>query len=185
MVRQEQTLNYSKALFQIKGSLEEIQKREQDLAKISSLIKEHPKILYFLGCPDVDIGAKVAFLEKHLDVTLDNYVKKLIEQILKRRLAASIRRISKEYHKLVVGSLQEVDVKVVSAEPLSEKTKADLKERLHEKFKKKVNLFEVINHDLLGGFAIYIGNQLLDLSLKASLLKLKRTLLKADYDTQI
>lgn len=177
MKRSHKAANYAKALFKVQGSLEQIQLRQKNLEELAECIKEHPKMLYLLGCPEVSAHDKLEFLQKNLQQQLDPHVKRMLELMLKRQLASQIRWSAAVYHDLVVESLKGIDVEVSAAAPLTPATKKALLEKLEAKLQKKINLIETLDPKLLGGFTLHIHDQLLDLSLQGSLMKLKRTML--------
>lgn len=178
MKRSQKAANYAKALFKVAGSAEQIQHRQHNLEELAEWIKDHPKILYLLGCPEISANDKLEFLQKDLQQQLDPHVKRLLELMLKRQLASQIRWTAAVYHDLVVESLKGIDVEVSAAAPLTPVTKQALLEKLEAKLQKKVNLIETLDPKLMGGFTLHIHDQLLDLSLQGTLAKLKRTMLR-------
>lgn len=180
MKRSQKAANYAKALFKVDGSAEQIQHRQRNLEELAEWIKEHPKILYLLGCPEINADDKLEFLQKNLQKQLDPHVRRLLGLMLKRQLASQIRWTAAVYHDLVVESLKGIDVEVAAAAPLTSLTRQALLEKLEVKLQKKVNLIETLDPKLLGGFTLHIHDQLLDLSLQGTLMKLKRTMLKTN-----
>lgn len=65
-----------------------------------------------------------------------------------------------------------VTAEVVTAHPLTDKQRAQLKDRLAQAGYNKVNIQERIDTKILGGFVIRIGAQLFDASLKSRLNRL-------------
>lgn len=180
MISHQKSVNYAKALFNIEGSSEEVHKRQEDLEQIADVIKFFPEMLYLLGCPELSIEHRIAELEKVLKTQLDPHVKRLIGLLLKQRKAVQIRQIASDYHKMVVHDLKEMEVEISSAEPLKEETKNILRAKLEERLEKKVKFVEIIDPNLLGGFTVLIHNQMLDLSIKGTLMNLKKQLLKVE-----
>lgn len=176
MSSHQKTVNYARALFHVKGSLEEVHQRQKDLELLADVIKQNPKMLYLLGCPELSVDAKLAALEDALKIELEPFVKRLIILLLKRRKATQIRQVASEYHKLVIHSLKEMDVDIVTAEPLTDQAKQLVRDKLEHKLQQKVNLIETIDPTLLGGFILFIHNQMLDLSIKGHLMNLKKAI---------
>lgn len=181
MSSHQKNVNYAKALFRVPGSREEIQTRQQNLELLAATLKSHPDLLHFLTYPGTSSEQKLDTLEKGFKTPFDPYVKRLVALILKRQKASEIRRISNEYHKLVLDSLQEVDVEVTSADPLTDEAKSKLLKKLEAQLSKKVHLIEVLDPSLIGGFTLQINNKFLDQSIKGKIIQLKRQLLKG-YD---
>lgn len=179
MMSHQKIVNYARALFNIKGSLEQIEQRQQDLEEISEIVSKTPDLLSLLSYPELAVEQKLSLLETLLQRILDPFVKKMIGLLIKQRKIKIIRKLFAEYHKLVVYSLKEMDIVVSTGEPLMGEERSILKGKLGDKFQKKVNLIEIVDPTLLGGFTILIHNQMLDLSIKGKLMNLKKQLLKA------
>lgn len=179
MISHQKTMNYARALFNIEGTIEQIRQRQENLEQLSQIISQTPEMIHLLSCPDLVTEAKISLLEKALGKKLDPYVKRLVSLLLLRGKGILIRPIATEYHKLVVYSLKEIEVELTSAEPLTAEVKAGLLHKLEAKFQTKVTFIEMIDPTLLGGFKILVHNQLLDLTIRGRLLKLKKQLLKA------
>lgn len=176
----QKTASYARALFDIPGSVEEIQRREQDLGAVADLVRQEPKLLTLLSFSDLTVEKKLALLEEFLQKKLDVCVRHLLACIIQRRKTTSIRQIALEYHRLVVHHLKEVEVLVTSAFPLNEEEKQTIQAKLEKKWKKKVRLLEALDPSLLGGFTLLVYNDLLDLSIKEKINKLKKQLFKAE-----
>ena len=179
MISHQKVVNYARGLFNINSSIEEIHVRQKDLELLSHLITDYPKILTILSYPQLTIDKKIALIEQSLSRSLDPFVKQLLAVLIKRRITSMIRRIALEYHKLVVYGLQELDVEVTTAEPLTDQEKQILKEKLEKRLQKKIEMSEVVDPSLLGGFSVLIHDQMLDLSIRGKLNNLKKQLLKA------
>lgn len=179
MLSRQKIINYARALFNLEGSSQEIQQREQDLKSLALLLSNTPDLVSILDYPEMSVEKKMVLLEKLLDRTLDASVKNLIAFLIKQRKAKIVQKLFSEYHQLVVDQLKEIDVEISTAESLTSEEKNILTKKLEDKFHKKTNLIETINPALLGGVTILVHNQMLDLSIKGKLMNLKKQLLKA------
>jgi F-type H+-transporting ATPase subunit delta len=72
-----------------------------------------------------------------------------------------------------------VDIKVISAHPLSEDVLQKLKERLEKKLSKSVNIEPLVDKNILGGLKLIIGNTVIDGSIKARLNALLKNIKQA------
>lgn len=176
----QKTASYARALFDVPGSVEEIQGREKDLGAIADLVKQEPKLLTLLSSSDLTVEKKLSLLEEFLQKKLDVCVRNLLACVIQRRKTTAIRQIALEYHRLVIHHLKEIEVLVTSAFPLTEEEKETIRGKLETKWKKKVHLIEALDPSLLGGFTLLVYNDLLDLSIKEKITKLKKQLFKAE-----
>jgi F-type H+-transporting ATPase subunit delta len=179
MVSHQRIVNYAKALFDVSGPIEEFNQRQQHLMLIANLITEYPEMLVLLGCPEVGTEKKLAVLQRILQEPLNAYVKSLLTLLIKRRLVSSIRLISKEYHKLMIYNMKEIEAEVATAEPLTAKERGILLRNLEEKFHKKAHIIETVDPSLLIGMTVLVHDQMIDLSAKGIFTNLKKQMLKA------
>jgi F-type H+-transporting ATPase subunit delta len=180
MLKRKTAVNYAKALFAIPGSEEDVQQRQEGLERLVAILREHPQVLQILSCPELSVEDRLQTVEKLLQSHLNPILKQFLGELFKRRKTNYLVPVASEYHKLVVDDLKSLDVGVESFEPLSETSRQALLSKLEHKFKKKINLIESVNPELLSGFVLLIGNKQLDLSIKGKLIKLKQLILKGE-----
>ncbi len=180
MILKKTAIGYATGLFDVESSVEELYAREKFLRELSELIRDYPQIQQIISCPEVSSDYRVAILEKLLDTKLDVLSRNFIKIILKTRKTPLLASIASEYHKLVVGKLKTVDIQVNSVDFLREETHNLLRNRLESKLDKNVVIEESKDPSLVAGSVLFIGNQLLDLSIKGQIEKLKKQLLKAE-----
>lgn len=173
------TVNYAKALFDMGGSTQQIEKRIADFSSIEETTKQYPEIVHLLNFPDVNVEKKMAFLESILKRELEPILKKLLLLVIAQHKSDQIHPIAVAYRKLAAEGLKEVEAKVSAVDPLSDDAKQEITSFLEQKFKKKIKLITEKDPSLLGGFTIEAENQLLDMSIKNKLTSLKTALLKA------
>jgi F-type H+-transporting ATPase subunit delta len=88
-----------------------------------------------------------------------------------RPVAAMYRQLRDEYHK-------RVRVQVHTAVPLQEAQKKQLSEMARTRFAREPVLVEYVEPDLLGGLRVQVGDQVIDLSVKARLESIKNQLIE-------
>ena len=108
---------------------------------------------------------------------LEAHLKKVTEFLAKRRLLAKKDEILRKVEGIANLSLGIVKGKVLTAVELSTHTKNELTHSLKKRYgAKEIKLEEKINEELLGGFRIEVGDEVIDLSLKNKVRQLKEHL---------
>ena len=88
-----------------------------------------------------------------------------------------IEKIYNEYKKNVLFDKDTIRVKVYSAKELTDKELKDISKSLAIRFNnKKLAINNIVNPELIGGVRVVCNHEAIDLSLKASLDKLKESL---------
>lgn len=180
MLLRKSAVNYAKALFAVPASPEEIQKREADLEHLVAIMRKEPYVLQLLCYPELPAEERLTAVEKLLNLDFDPVLERFLGLLLKKRKVNHLIAVASEYQKLIANDLGTLDVNLQSAEPLSTNTRQEVVSKLEKKFKKKINLIESLNPNLISGFVLLIGNKLLDLSIRGKLTKLKKLILKGE-----
>lgn len=113
--------------------------------------------------------------KEQIKIEVGNFLK----LIAKNKDLKRIDQIFSAYDALAKREESIIDVRVTSAENLSPAQREDLKNHLKkEQNVKTVNLEEIVDKDLLGGFILKIGDTIFDASLKSRLASLRADLKK-------
>lgn len=169
---------------------------EKEYAKaIFELAKEENKIDVFDKCFDavVETSNNEEFMEIILTPSLSRDEKKEVIKKVYKSLDKTfidflfvlldhnrfelIEKIYDEYKKNVLFDKDTIRVKVYSAKELTDKELKDISKSLAIRFNnKKLAINNIVNPELIGGVRVVCNHEAIDLSLKASLDKLKESL---------
>jgi len=168
---------YAKALLDLtleNGSVEAV---EKDLIRFVQVVKESNDFRIFLNSPVVRDDKKIAIYQKVFEgfnpVTMQFFAlvtKNGREQLLPE-IAAQFERQLMKNRGIVSGS-------IVSATPLTEKTKQEILDRIAPAFEGSLQLSESVDSSLLGGFVIRIEDKQIDASVANKLKELRQELVK-------
>ena len=132
----------------------------------------------------VDVGGAVREVGLQFidDPQLGQYVLPLTLEFLhllidKGRLG-DIEGVHAAYHRMLQEERGEVEATVVTARQVDEKTLDELREKLGRLTGKKVLLGHELDPALLGGMAVYLGETVIDGSLRSRLRRLRERLLE-------
>jgi F-type H+-transporting ATPase subunit delta len=168
---------YAKALLDLtleNGSVEAV---EKDLIRFVQVVKESNDFRIFLNSPVVRDDKKIAIYHKvfegfnPLTMQFFTLVTKNGREQLLPEIAAQFERQLMKNRGIVSGS-------IVSATPLTEKTKQEILDRIAPAFEGSLQLSESVDSSLLGGFVIRIEDKQIDASVANKLKELRQELVK-------
>ena len=168
---------YAKALLDLtleKGWVEAV---EKDLIRFVQVVKESNDFRIFLNSPVVRDDKKIAIYQlvfegfNPLTMQFFALVTKNGREQLLPEIAAQFERQLMKNRGIVSGS-------IVSATPLTEKTKQEILDRIAPAFEGSLQLSESVDPSLLGGFVIRIEDKQIDASVANKLKELRQELVK-------
>jgi F-type H+-transporting ATPase subunit delta len=168
---------YAKALLDLtleNGSVEAV---EKDLIRFVQVVKESNDFRIFLNSPVVRDDKKIAIYQlvfegfNPLTMQFFALVTKNGREQLLPEIAAQFERQLMKNRGIVSGS-------IVSATPLTEKTKQEILDRIAPAFEGSLQLSESVDPSLLGGFVIRIEDKQIDASVANKLKELRQELVK-------
>src|SRR3989337_1490850 len=168
---------YSRALFRLAATREELEKRENDLGIVVEALEKLPKLRYFLSAPQITREEKNQALEKSLRGKVDQKFLYFLKFLLEKRRINHLPEIAQEYHRLVTQHLGILEANLITAVPVEESYKQRLQKKLESSFQKKINLKEKIDPHILGGVMLVLANQVIDWSVRNKIARLKEKLL--------
>ena len=166
---------YAKAIYEL--ALEE--NKDQKFKDCFNALLEGLKNQDFyniLTSPFIDVNKKKSLIDtvfSKLDTTFINFIKVLLDH--NRISLASY--INENYNKLMLEHNDIMKIDVVSAVELNSMQMINLSKSLQEKYSgKKIEIENIIDPELIGGIQVISNGESLDMSLKASLERLKDSL---------
>jgi len=168
---------YSRALFKLAATPLELEKRHQDLEGVVTLLQKIPKLGLFLSAPQISSDQKRKVLENSLGSQIDQKLLHFLLFLLEKGRMKYLPEIAKEYHRLVKESLGILEANLITAVPVEKSYRETLQKRLESSFKKKVEMKEKIDPQIMGGVILVLANQVIDWSIRNKLARLKEKLL--------
>ena len=165
---------YATALFELALETNSLSSVETDLDRFTALLAESDDLSRLVRSPVFSADDQERAIAVVLERTgLGGLVANLIKVAAgNRRLFAVPQMITAFRHKLAAHR-GEVSAEVTSAEPLSDKHVAALKEALKASLGKDVALSASVDPALIGGLIVKVGSRMIDSSLKTKLNSLK------------
>lgn len=170
-------IRYSKALFEIaleKGQLSEI---EKDLSSIKEIIKKTEEFQKFLLNPLISAKSKTDLLKKTFKDSISPLSMNFLILTSSKKRSEFIEEIIARFEVLALDHNNILSVQVYSAVSLNPDQTEAIKNRLEKKTGKEVQLVEIIEKSLIGGFIVKIRDSVIDYSLKRQLERLKEKMI--------
>lgn len=168
--------SYAKALLEYSLEKQVVEKVYAQTEIFLEIIKKNPDFSLLLHTPMVSLSKKVQVVNNFLK----DYTPELIDLVvlvIKKGRETILENIMLVFQKIYRERFNIIKAFVESAKPLEEKTKVSIKEYLSTKYNKSVDLFFIVNPEIIGGFVLTIEDKLLDKSVKWELEKLRKKLI--------
>ena len=123
----------------------------------------------------IKFDQKVGYVTKELEFK-DNIIKNFICLILKKERSIVFTEMKSILMCKILTLKQSLFATIVTPLPLEMAEKVKITKYLKHKFKKDIDVEEIIDEGMIAGFKIYIQNKVFDLSVGTALKKLKYSL---------
>jgi F-type H+-transporting ATPase subunit delta len=166
-------IRYSKALYELaleKGILEEI---ENDLLLIKEQINQNEEFQKYLLNPLIQTKSKTKLLQKTFDGAINSLTMNFLVLTSSKKRSEYLKEIIEKFEVLALEYNGILFAQVFSAVSLNADQTESIKNRLEKSTGKKVQLVEIIEKSLIGGFIVQIRDSVIDYSLKRQMERLK------------
>jgi F-type H+-transporting ATPase subunit delta len=173
------SVRYSRALFESAIEKKLLDKVYQDMIFISGICKI-PEMKELLESPVIIPSKKIDVLHKVLSKDLEKLTLSLIDMVVRNGRESFIPGIARVFihnTKEYKGITESVLTTAVKVDP---KIRQQIIDFISGIFKTKVELREVIDKDILGGFILRVEDNYIDASVKNKLRKIEKALMGND-----
>jgi len=167
-------IRYSKALLELAIEQNKVDLVLNDMDFFCNTSRENNDLLVFLKSPIIRSDKKLNVLHElfsHFDVLTTSFM----QLIIKNRREALLVEIAASFIKLVKDHKGIIPVTLISASVLSKESKDKIISKI--KVSGQIELTELIDTRLIGGFVVRIGDIQIDASVNNQLKKLKLDLI--------
>jgi F-type H+-transporting ATPase subunit delta len=165
---------YANALYAQADETGQLDQTVSEMENLGRLIDESADFRRLLSSPLIDVTqSRTAALAVMESSGFSKIVRDFVGVIANNRRLGSLRQIVGAFAALVAAKRGMVVAHVVSAHPLSNIQREQLRARLIEAGYGQVNIQDTVDPSLLGGLVLRIGARLYDTSLKSRLQRLQ------------
>lgn len=169
---------YASAMFHLAQEENKIAEYQQEAKVVLKLLDENPKYLLVLDSTLITKEEKYSMLDEAFSHSLSPYMISFLKVILENRRIRHTKEIFVEFVSLCHSAQGILEGIVYTVHPLQEEQISALERVVTQRVKKQVVLKNRLDHHLLGGVKIVIGDVVLDDSIFHRMEELKKSLLK-------
>ena len=171
--------SYALALYEISKENSELEKAEEGMKGLRTLLKESSDFKEMILSPTVSKEDK-----KNTILTLANQnnfsenLKKFLGFVAIKNRLFFLNKIIETFLNLVSKNKGELKAKLISSKKLSIDEQKKIQKELSEDFKSSLNIDYEHNPDLIAGLIIQVGSVMVDTSMKTKLKKLEKNMVE-------
>jgi F-type H+-transporting ATPase subunit delta len=168
---------YAKALLELAVEQQKVDAIESNMQRILTAAKETNEFQVFLNSPIINIDKKIDVLNK-LFGEFEPLTLSFIALITKNGRERFITEIANSYISQVKEYKGIVPIIITSARQLDATTRASIVARISATVQGTLEITEVVDETLVGGFIVRMGDKQFDASVATQLLRMKQELSK-------
>ncbi|MBW0603528.1 ATP synthase F1 subunit delta [Mycoplasmopsis anatis] len=172
MLQKSNPVGYAIAYYEIAKESNKIKEVHSQVSTFKDILNANKDMIKFLNDPEILNKEKFDFLDdvfKDYDRGLINLIKVMIE----KRNVNLLEKVLSHYLKMSNNDLNIRFAKIITAMEISDKTLKLIKEKLEKFYNGVVEIKTEINPDLISGFEIHIGSQIISRNVSADLINFK------------
>lgn len=168
---------YAEALLLLSGP--NVFKYKEELADFINIYKQDKELRTFLLNPTIKSNKKQQLLTNVFETSLEPNVLKFLLLLIEKQRLIYIESIYNQYVKLAHEIANIIDMKIISANPLTEQQVEAIKNKYILKYKaSSANAQIILDQELIGGVKVIIGDKVYDGSIKGQIDSLKDLIVK-------
>lgn len=166
---------YAKALINLSVERESLEESYKDILTLEKTCLDSNEFSLLLKSPIVKTDQKLRVFSNIFKDKIGKLVFTFVNIIIKKKREDILEQIIKSYINLYKEEKNIATATVTTVSEISEGLRNKIVSYIKSLGHKKVELFEEINKDLIGGMVIRIGDKQLDASVSGELLELRQT----------
>jgi len=168
---------YAKALLELAIEQQKLESIESNMSRILEAAKETNEFQVFLDSPIINLDKKVAVLNS-LFGEFEPLTLSFLALITKNGRERLITEIAQSYISQVKVFKGIIPISITSARKLDEATKATILAKINASLTGTLEITELIDESLIGGFIVTMGDKQIDASVASQLARMKQELTK-------
>lgn len=179
MLNRNAARRYANAFFTLCQEKEEVETVHADLAKLADLMHTSEAWRFFVLEPTGGKTGRTEAIRALFQGKVHELTLKFLEFIDAKNRINLFPQMVEEWTALYDRKMGILRARVVSAQPLKDSQQHDLEQRLAARFNKKIILSQSGDASMIGGFKIFIQDQVFDYSIESNLQQLQKKLIYA------
>lgn len=174
------TVRYAKALFLLAKERNQLKIFKTDVSFVVSVFNESQDFKFLIDSPVVKTSQKLKAVHTIFEGKVAQETLRFLEMIIENKREQHLPAICRNFLEMIRKE-QGIKAAVVnSVTSLSDEELNKMKKLLEDKYKGTIEMQEIIDESLLGGFILRVEDQQYDASIATRLKKVKENLLKTE-----
>ncbi len=169
MLTQEVAQKYARAIFASSKDKNLLDKVFDDLTDLNKYVISEKSLMNFLNSPNVFIENKIRLIKEVFSNRMDRLVVEFLVVLVDKKRIGFLSDIIDEYVRLVEADKGIGRVTAITAIPMNDNEKTELKSKLHTKTNLKIKLEEKVDKSIIGGMIVVMYNEIIDGSIRYQL----------------
>ncbi|MCC9135861.1 ATP synthase F1 subunit delta [Pontibacter silvestris] len=176
---------YAKSLIELASERNELENVHKDMQQFSKVVSQNRELHLLLRNPIVKSDKKLAIINAIFSGRVQELTLAFFKIVARKNRESVLEFIATEFEKQYNELKGIQTAKVISAIPLTPGLREQLGQKLVAETGQTIELEEIIDPSLIGGFVLRVGDKQIDSSVKHSLLKLKNNFKDNPYINKI
>lgn len=172
MLQKSNPVGYAIAYYEIAKESNKIKEVHNQISTFKDILNLNKEMLTFLNNPEILNEEKFKFLDE-VFADYDRDFINLIKVMIEKRNVNLLEKVLSHYLKMSNNELNIRFAKIISAMEISDKTLQLIKEKLEKFYNGVVEVKIEINPELISGFEIHIGSQIISRNVSSDLINFK------------
>jgi F-type H+-transporting ATPase subunit delta len=176
---------YAKSLFELASERKEIERVNQDVQLIGKVIRENRELRVLIQSPVVKFDKKISIFKLIFGEHVSALTLTFLSLIMKKHRESNLAEVVKQFNNIYLENNDIEEVYLTTAVAMDQAFKDEISALVQKSTKNTVQLEEIINPELIGGFILRYSNQQYNASVARELQLLKSEFSKNQYIKQI
>lgn len=167
---------YGMALYEAASELNKVDLILEEINAVNTIFNENPLFYEFFITPRISKTEKKEAFKSIYGGKISTELLNFLYILLDKRRTINFKEIVKQYAKIVAESRNIFEGTIFSANPLKEEQIKAFQDKVSALIKKQVKLENKVDPSIIGGVKIFIGDRVIDATVKNKLQSLKESL---------
>ena len=173
---------YAKSLIDLAIERNELEPVHKDMQYLQSVSKSNSDFVALLRSPVISPEKKQAILEAVTKGQISELTASFNRLLIKKGREANLPEVAQAFIEQYNKHQQIYAVKLTTATPVSEEVKQEIIDKVKSQSDMRtIELTTEVNEDLIGGFVLQVGDQLVDASVAYDLNNIRKQFLNNDF----
>ncbi len=167
-------IRYAQSIFDLALERDEVEIVRDSMKWIASVCNDNPELVAMLKSPVINADKKLAVFQKLFVPELDKLTMGFVEIVIRKKREKHIHNIALKFEDLYLEYKNIRKALVISAVPLTETLRKEIKQMLEEETKGQIVMEEKVKPEIIGGLIIQLDDLLFNDSIHHKLEKLRK-----------